>query len=504
MLSAIAPDIPVTVVVLIIEHIAISKSFGRVNNYIIDPSQELVALGFTNLFGPFLGGYPSTGSFSRTAIKSKAGVRTPLAGIFTAVIVLLALYALTSVFFFIPNSALSAMIIHAVGDLITPPKEVFKFWQSSPLEVIIFFAGVFVSIFTNIENGIYVTILASLVVLLFRIAKSPGKFLGKVDIYTTPRDTVRANALLEKSALENGHSHTAYLALDRTDLSNPELKLRNPYPGVFVYRFGEGLNYINAARHLDNITIAVYKATRRTELNKFDKLGVCTHHSFTLPPSYNQPPILILPQQDRPWNDPGPRRGQSIDTEELASRPTLRAIILDFSAVNFIDVTAAQALVDLRNQFNRYATPDHVEWHFAGVFNKWTKRALVASGFGADNIHSTPEGGDASKGLKAVYSGPLLAVGESTGDGAGVISGKSGRSSSAEGVDEKGGKVGGVPPVDIEAAGVTQVSTAGSGRGSGGRLVPVFGINRPYFHVDIATAVKSVVRNLEGRDGEDD
>lgn len=285
MLSAIAPDIPVTVLVLIIEHIAISKSFGRVNNYIIDPSQELVALGFTNLFGPFLGGYPSTGSFSRTAIKSKAGVRTPLAGIFTAVIVLLALYALTSVFFFIPNSALSAMIIHAVGDLITPPKEVFKFWQSSPLEVIIFFAGVFVSIFTNIENGIYVTIAASAVVLLFRIAKSPGKFLGKVDIYTTPRDTVRANALLEKSALENGHSHTAYLALDRTDLSNPELKLRNPYPGVFVYRFGEGLNYINAARHLDNITIAVYKATRRTELNKFDKLGVCTHHSLTLPPS---------------------------------------------------------------------------------------------------------------------------------------------------------------------------------------------------------------------------
>ena len=117
-------------------------------------------MGFTNVIGPFLGAYPATGSFSRTAIKSKAGVRTPLAGIFTAIIVLLALYALTAVFFYIPSAALAAVIIHAVGDLITPPNVVFQFWETSPLEVVIFFAGVFVTVFTNIENGIYVTIAA--------------------------------------------------------------------------------------------------------------------------------------------------------------------------------------------------------------------------------------------------------------------------------------------------------------------------------------------------------
>lgn len=53
-LTAIAPDLPVTIIVLILEHIAISKSFGRINNYVINPSQELVAVGFTNLIGPFL------------------------------------------------------------------------------------------------------------------------------------------------------------------------------------------------------------------------------------------------------------------------------------------------------------------------------------------------------------------------------------------------------------------------------------------------------------------
>ena len=272
-LSALGSDIPTTILVLLIEHIAISKSFGRVNNYIINPSQELVAIGFTNVFGPFLGGYPATGSFSRTAIKSKAGVRTPLAGIFTAVIVLLALYALTSVFFYIPSAGLSAIIIHAVGDLISPPREVYKYWKTSPVEFVIFFAGVFVSIFTSIENGIYTTVLSSAALLLFRVAKSPGHFLGKVTTKTVPKDSLRGNASASQDSLGE-KSHTAFVPIDRSDLSNPELDIKSPYPGVFIYRFGEGLNYVNSARHLDKLTIHIFQNTRRTQLNKYEKLGV--------------------------------------------------------------------------------------------------------------------------------------------------------------------------------------------------------------------------------------
>src|SRR4051812_28087779 len=85
--SGLVSYLPATVIVLLIEHIAISKSFGRVNNYTINPSQEMVAIGVTNVLGPFLGAYPATGSFSRTAIKSKAGVRTPFAGVITAIVV---------------------------------------------------------------------------------------------------------------------------------------------------------------------------------------------------------------------------------------------------------------------------------------------------------------------------------------------------------------------------------------------------------------------------------
>ena len=145
-IKAFASELAASVIVLLVEHIAISKSFGRINGYTIDPSQELVVIGISNLLGPFLGAYPVTGSFSRTAIKSKAGVRTPFASVIIAIIVLLAIYTLTGIFFYIPIATLSGVIIHSVGDLITHPKTLYLFWRVSPMDVIIFFAGVSVTL----------------------------------------------------------------------------------------------------------------------------------------------------------------------------------------------------------------------------------------------------------------------------------------------------------------------------------------------------------------------
>jgi sodium-independent sulfate anion transporter 11 len=102
------------------------------NGYKINPNQELIAIGVTNIVGSFLGAYPATGSFSRSALKSKSGVRTPAAGIVTALVVIVALYGLTPAFYWIPTAGLSAVIIHAVADLVASPAQVrFHFFFAS-------------------------------------------------------------------------------------------------------------------------------------------------------------------------------------------------------------------------------------------------------------------------------------------------------------------------------------------------------------------------------------
>ena len=265
---------------LLIEHIAIAKSFGRINNYYINPSQEMVAIGVTNLLAPFLGAYPATGSFSRTAIKSKAGVRTPLAGVITAIVVLLAIYALTAVFFYIPSASLSAVIIHAVGDLITPPNTVYQFWRVSPIEVIIFFAGVLVTVFSSIENGIYTTICVSVAVLLFRVVKAKGRFLGRVKVHSVVGDHYINNdgKIGDKSGLSPNDSENStrniFLPIEHNDGSNPQINVVSPYPGIYIYRFSEGFNYPNANHYLDYMVATIFAETRRTNPNTYPKLGV--------------------------------------------------------------------------------------------------------------------------------------------------------------------------------------------------------------------------------------
>ena len=80
----------------------------------MDASQEMVALGVCNLLGSFVQSMPTTGSFSRTAVNSASGVKTPLGGIYTGALVLLCLAFLMPYCAFIPRASLAAVILTAV------------------------------------------------------------------------------------------------------------------------------------------------------------------------------------------------------------------------------------------------------------------------------------------------------------------------------------------------------------------------------------------------------
>ena len=67
-----------------------------------DTSQEMIARGFCNIFGLFVSSMPTTGSFSRTAVNSASGVKTPLGGLFTGSLVILCLTVLIPFCAFIP------------------------------------------------------------------------------------------------------------------------------------------------------------------------------------------------------------------------------------------------------------------------------------------------------------------------------------------------------------------------------------------------------------------
>jgi SulP family sulfate permease len=75
---------------------------------------ELVGLGAANVGSALSGGFPVTGSLSRSAVNFAAGANTQLAGLITAVLLALALVLPTGWLALLPLPVLAATIIVAV------------------------------------------------------------------------------------------------------------------------------------------------------------------------------------------------------------------------------------------------------------------------------------------------------------------------------------------------------------------------------------------------------
>jgi sodium-independent sulfate anion transporter 11 len=64
--------------------------FAIKNDYRVSNSQELIAIGTSNLMSSFVSSYPVTGSFSRSSVNDQSNAATPASGIMVGVLVLLA------------------------------------------------------------------------------------------------------------------------------------------------------------------------------------------------------------------------------------------------------------------------------------------------------------------------------------------------------------------------------------------------------------------------------
>lgn len=95
----------------------------------MDATQELIAIGASNVLNSFVSGFPGTGSLSRGAVNNASGVRTPLGNLYTGGLVILSLLFLTPLFYYIPKAALAAIIISAVVFMVEV-KVIKPMWRS--------------------------------------------------------------------------------------------------------------------------------------------------------------------------------------------------------------------------------------------------------------------------------------------------------------------------------------------------------------------------------------
>ncbi|XP_033166350.1 sodium-independent sulfate anion transporter [Drosophila mauritiana] len=158
----------------ILESIAVAKAFSK--GKIVDASQEMIALGVSNILSSFFSSMPITGSFTRTAINNASGVRTPLGGAVTGALVLLTLAFLTTTFAYIPKATLAAIIIAAMFFMVEY-ETIGEIWRAKKRDMLPFLVTVLTCVFWTLEYGMVVGIVFNALFLLYKSMK-PQFFLA--------------------------------------------------------------------------------------------------------------------------------------------------------------------------------------------------------------------------------------------------------------------------------------------------------------------------------------
>jgi SulP family sulfate permease len=100
-----------------------------------DASQDLVGQGLGKIAAALSGSFPTSTSFSRSAITLYSGARTGWATVCSTLVVLLVLLFLTPALYHVPRAVLAAVVVTAVAGLFRP-QTLLRIWRIDRVEAV--------------------------------------------------------------------------------------------------------------------------------------------------------------------------------------------------------------------------------------------------------------------------------------------------------------------------------------------------------------------------------
>jgi sulfate permease, SulP family len=162
-----------------IEGVSAARTLAAKHGYKLDVRQELLGIGGANLLVAFGQGYPVAGGLSQSAVNEKAGAKSPLSLIFASITLALCLLFFTGFLKNLPKAVLAAVVLMAIKGLINL-RELAHLWRVSRLEFTVAAIALIGVLLLGILKGVVVAAIASILLLLKRVAHPHVAFLGRI------------------------------------------------------------------------------------------------------------------------------------------------------------------------------------------------------------------------------------------------------------------------------------------------------------------------------------
>ena len=168
----------------------VSRIFAARRGDHIDPDRELGSLGLCNVAAGLVGGFPCSGTATRTPLAEAAGARTQVAGLVAAGVILVLLLAVPGLLGPVPTTALAAVVISAAL-LLFDVGGVRRLWRQRRSEIVFAYVAFLAVVLFGALPGIGAAVILSLLNFIRQAWRPHDAVLGRVTNYKGYHDITR-------------------------------------------------------------------------------------------------------------------------------------------------------------------------------------------------------------------------------------------------------------------------------------------------------------------------
>ncbi|XP_012380851.1 chloride anion exchanger isoform X2 [Dasypus novemcinctus] len=321
---------------------SVASVYALKYDYPLDGSQELIALGLSNICGGSFRGFAASTALSRTAIQESTGGKTQIAGILSAIIVLIFILAIGFLLEPLQKSVLAALALGNLKGMLMQFTEIHRLWRKDKYDCLIWIMTFIFAIVLGLGLGLAASVAFQLLTIVFRTQ--------------FPKCSTLANV---------GRSNIYKNKKDYPDMYEPEgTKIfRCPSPiyfaniGFFKQKLIDAVGFspLRILRKRNKALKKIRKLHKKGLLQMTPKGLVCTVDG--LKDSDEELDNNQIEELDQPintadlpfqidWN-------AELPLNIVVPKISLHSLILDFSAVSFLDVSSMRGLKTILQEFIR-------------------------------------------------------------------------------------------------------------------------------------------------------
>ncbi|XP_043964651.1 prestin [Gambusia affinis] len=339
------PDAIAVAIVGFSMSISLSKTFALKHGYSVDGNQELIALGLCNFLSSFFHTFAITCSMSRSLVQESTGGKTQIAGLLSSLVVLLVVLAIGFIFEPLPQTALAAIIIVNLVGMFKQFRDIPPLWRTSKIELAIWLVSFVASVLLGLDYGLLAAIAFAILTVIYRTQSPKSSILGHVTNTGLYYDVNTYEEASEYEGIKIFHSNSSIYFANSDRYVN---KLKE--------KTGVNPEELQAARK------AKRKQKKKENEEQNSSIKICAKHkdeSEVATPEVATPEVVPQRQemQEVRNGELEDKHGEPTSEEAVFLEPlgSVHCIILDWTAVNFIDSVGAKAI---KQVIKEYASVD--------------------------------------------------------------------------------------------------------------------------------------------------